>query len=81
MTRNIMKEGIAENNYYGGLRGGRPFATTNSGLVSATKILNQHLFGTGTGPRHYTGNDKDFFYRRLPKGKNVEKEKFKATLI
>nr|XP_012143145.1 PREDICTED: uncharacterized protein LOC100882169 isoform X2 [Megachile rotundata] len=56
MTRNIMKEGIAENNYYGGLRGGRPFATTNSSLVSATKILNHHLFGTGTGPRHYTGH-------------------------
>lgn len=56
MFRNIMKDGISENNYYGGLRGGRPFATTNSGLVSATKLLNHHLFCSSTGPRHYTGH-------------------------
>ncbi|XP_076247520.1 shaker cognate b isoform X6 [Calliopsis andreniformis] len=57
VARSVVKEDTVENNnYYGGLRGGRPFATNNSSLVSATRILNQHLFGSSTGPRHYTGH-------------------------
>nr|XP_031830871.1 potassium voltage-gated channel protein Shab isoform X1 [Nomia melanderi] len=59
-ARNTMKEDYLENNnYYGGLRGGRPFPATNSSLVSATRILNQHLFGSGSGPRQYTGTNTE----------------------
>ena len=50
---------MENNNYYGGLRGGRPFTTTNSSLASATRILNHHLFGSSSGPRHYTGTSTE----------------------
>ncbi|XP_017795494.1 PREDICTED: potassium voltage-gated channel protein Shab isoform X2 [Habropoda laboriosa] len=57
VARSGLKENIPENNYCGGLPGGRPFATTNSSLASATRIINHHLFGSSvTGPRHYTGH-------------------------
>ncbi|XP_017758460.1 PREDICTED: potassium voltage-gated channel protein Shab isoform X3 [Eufriesea mexicana] len=66
VARSITKEEITENNYYGGLRGGKPFTTTNSSLASATRIINHHLFGSGIGPRHYTG------HRRQISGTNTE---------
>ncbi|CAK9823864.1 hypothetical protein ANTRET_LOCUS2123 [Anthophora retusa] len=57
VARSGAKEDIPENNYCGGLPGGRPFATTNSSLASATRLINHHLFGSSvTGPRHYTGH-------------------------
>ncbi|XP_017758458.1 PREDICTED: potassium voltage-gated channel protein Shab isoform X2 [Eufriesea mexicana] len=59
VARSITKEEITENNYYGGLRGGKPFTTTNSSLASATRIINHHLFGSGIGPRHYTGTNTE----------------------
>ncbi|XP_026299305.1 potassium voltage-gated channel protein Shab isoform X3 [Apis mellifera] len=55
VTRNITKKETTENNYYGGLRGGKPF-TSNNSLASATRIINHHLFGSNIGPRHYTGH-------------------------
>ncbi|KAG7205644.1 hypothetical protein KM043_007600 [Ampulex compressa] len=57
-----MKEDTTENNnyLYGGLRGGRPtpYTPTNS-LASATRIINHHLFGSDSGPRHYTGSNAE----------------------
>ncbi|XP_043509447.1 uncharacterized protein LOC122528428 isoform X3 [Frieseomelitta varia] len=66
VARSITKEETTENNYYGGLRGGKPFTTTNSSLASATRIINHHLFGSAIGPRHYTG------HRRQISGTNAE---------
>ncbi|XP_048265121.1 potassium voltage-gated channel protein Shab isoform X4 [Bombus terrestris] len=59
VARSITKEETMENNYYGGLRGGKPFTTTNSSLASATRIIHHHLFGSAIGPRHYTGTNTD----------------------
>ncbi|XP_047343867.1 potassium voltage-gated channel protein Shab isoform X5 [Vespa velutina] len=54
-TRITVKEMENNNNHYGGLRGGRPFAfgPTNS-LASATRIINHHFFGSISSPRHYS---------------------------
>ncbi|XP_031370210.1 uncharacterized protein LOC102675524 isoform X5 [Apis dorsata] len=73
MTRNITKKETTENNYYGGLRGGKPF-TTNNSLASATRIINHHLFGSNSliGPRHYTVSTVYAGHRRQISGTNTE---------
>lgn len=44
------------NNHYEGLRGGKPSShvSTNS-LASATRIINYHMFGSLSAPKHYKG--------------------------
>lgn len=57
MERNILKSDTTEdnNNYYEGLRGGRPSPSAPNSLVSATRIINHHLFGSLSESKHGAG--------------------------
>lgn len=55
--RDISKSDTTEdnNNYYEGLRGGRPSPFASNSLVSATRIINHHLFGSPGESKYCAG--------------------------